>query len=126
MPHTESKTSRTARQRCRARMRLPWAKSSLYADFGLGVKYFLFPNLSDDSARVPDREHPVRDVLGDDAPSADDGLRPDLHSGADNRSAANPNVRTNLDRFGELLRSAQVGVHRMGGRVNLDGRAEQS
>src|SRR5207244_1820876 len=61
-----------------------------------------------------------------DAPGPDDRLRADLHARADDRTTADPNIRPDLDRFGELLLSTQFGVHRMSGRVDLHRRSELS
>src|SRR5258707_521550 len=53
------------------------------------------------------------------------GTRADPHAGTDHGAATAPYVRPDLDRLGEPLSSAQLGVHRVGGRVNLHRRAEQ-
>src|ERR1700735_5137371 len=85
----------------------------------------LFCDLSNYPARVSSSEYSVRHVPRDHAPSTNNGLRADLHARADNRPAADPHIRPDLDWLGKLLLPAQFSFHGMSGGVNLDRRAEQ-
>src|SRR6185312_3309586 len=84
----------------------------------------LFAKLADDAARVAGGEHARRDVAGDDAAGADHRFGADRYAGADNRAAADPYIRTDRDRLGVFLRPPQLGVQRMGRRVELHRGAE--
>lgn len=63
--------------------------------------------------------------MGDYAARADDAPRTDCHAWTNDRSAANPHVRADLDRLAELLLAAQLCVKRVGGSIYLYPWAEQ-
>src|SRR5436309_2059750 len=85
----------------------------------------LFGNVPDNPARITGCEDPIGDVSRDHAPGPDDRLRPDANAGTDDGSPAYPHVGANCDRLGELLLPPQLGIHRVRGGVDLDGRAKQ-
>ena len=63
---------------------------------------FLIRDLPDDPARISSGEYAVRDAPCDYASGSDDGLRADLHSGADDRTTADPYIRPDLNGLGEF------------------------
>src|SRR5262245_61565235 len=85
----------------------------------------LFIYLSDDLAGIAGREDFLGDVPRDHTPGTDDRLRADANAGAEDGSPADPHVRANLNRLGELLLPPQLRAHRMCGRVDLDRRTEE-
>src|SRR5258708_24792581 len=80
----------------------------------------LFRDLPDHPARVPGGEHPLGDVPCDHAPGPDHGPRADADARAEDRTAADPDVRPDLDRLGGTLPPTKLGVHPVGRGVDLD------
>src|SRR5262245_51705768 len=84
-----------------------------------------FGDFADNAAWVACGEHALRNVPRDHAPGPDHRAMPDMHAGQNDRSAAHPDVRSNLDRLAELLSPSLLGIQRMHGRVYLHRRAKQ-
>jgi hypothetical protein len=100
---------------------MDWA-STLILPAALVDPFCDFPN---QPTRIPGSEHAVRDVPRDDASGPDYRLRADIHARANDRPAADPHIRADLDGLAELLLPTQFGVHWVRGRVDLHRRPEQ-
>src|SRR5687767_1403002 len=64
--------------------------------------------LADDATRIACRENVRRNVARHHAARADHGFRADANARQDDRSAADPYVRADLDGLPELLRAPQL------------------
>src|SRR5687768_7312170 len=83
------------------------------------------PPLSAWASGVADDDGAMRDVARDDASRADHGVVADRDAGEDDRAAADPHVVADTDRACALdPRTAQRGVERVRGRVELNPRPD--
>ena len=89
------------------------------------TRSLLLGQLTDSSTWVAHGKNILGYISRYDAPGTDDASRTDFHAWADDRPSADPHIRTNLDRFTELLLTAQLGIERMRRRIDLHGRSDQ-
>jgi hypothetical protein len=76
---------------------------------------------ADDAGRVAHRHDIRRQAPGHNRPAADDGVLPDRHAGQHDRTAPEPDVVADRDRFGRLpLVPPRLRLDRVGGGEELD------
>ncbi len=79
----------------------------------------------DDAARIAGCKSVVGNVARDYTAGTDHGARSDPDTSQNQRTATDPHVRADLDRFSELLRPAQLAIKRVQRCQNLHAGSEQ-